>query len=157
MKNHLVIFLGLLSVLGFSCSQSRYPEALEPDEALGSFQLDSAFTIELVAAEPMVMDPVEMVFDRRGRAYVVEMEDYPFKPEPGKAKGRIRLLEEYNGDGKMAKVILFADSFYKGISVLSWKVRLTVIVVPIIIFLKYTSYYCIMENGVDALECIIER
>src|SRR3546814_11395192 len=115
------LFLGLLSVLGFSCSQSRYPEALEPDEALGSFQLDSAFTIELVAAEPMVMDPVEMVFDRRGRAYVVEMEDYPFKPEPGKAKGRIRLLEDSNGDGKMDKAILFADSLSEATSVLHWK------------------------------------
>src|SRR3546814_18892058 len=112
MKNHLVVFLGLLSVLGFSCSQSRYPEALEPDEALGSFQLDSAFTIELVAAEYMFMDPVEMVFDRRGRANAVEMEDAPLKPEPGKAKGRIRLLEDTNGDEKMYKAIIFAESLF---------------------------------------------
>ena len=34
--------------------------------------------MELVAAEPLVTDPVAMVFDENGLAHVAEMEDYPY-------------------------------------------------------------------------------
>src|SRR3546814_851221 len=67
------------------------------------------------------------------------MEDYPFKPEPGKAKGRIRLLEDSNGDGKMDKAILFADSLSEATSVLPWKDGLLVTAAPYILFLKDTT------------------
>src|SRR3546814_20257360 len=80
-----------------------------------------------------------MVFDRRVHAYVVKMDDVPFKPEPGKAKGRIRLLEDSNDDGKMDKAILFADSLSEATSVLPWKDGLLVTAAPYILFLKDTT------------------
>jgi hypothetical protein len=36
--------------------------------------------IELVAAEPLIVDPVAIAFDRRGRMFVAEYRDYPTGP-----------------------------------------------------------------------------
>jgi putative membrane-bound dehydrogenase-like protein len=69
-----------------------------PAEALASFEIADGFRIELVAAEPLVVDPVAMAFDEHGRLYVVEMRDYS---EQDKARlGRVRLLTDVDGDGK---------------------------------------------------------
>ena len=75
--------------------------------------------MELIAAEPLVMDPVAMAYDEDGRAWVVEMSDYPYtdktKDVPFQEKtadlplGRVRILEDVDGDGKFDKSYLFAD------------------------------------------------
>src|SRR5690606_28513589 len=47
---------------------------LAPADALKSFELaDDRLAIDLVAAEPDVIDPVAMAFDESGRIYVAEM------------------------------------------------------------------------------------
>ena len=76
-----------------------------PDEALASFELDPEFTIELVAAEPVVFDPVDLEFDERGRAFVLEMPGYPFLRDPGRV---VRLGDE-DGDGRYESRKVFAD------------------------------------------------
>src|SRR5207248_1475711 len=74
---------------------------LEPDEALRSFRTDQGFHIELAAAEPAVTDPIAGAFDENGRLYVAEMGDYPSPPKEGERPfGRVRLLEDTDGDGK---------------------------------------------------------
>jgi len=80
---------------------------LEPDEAIKSFQVAKGFRIELVAAEPLVTDPVAMAFDEDGRLFVVEMRDY--SEHPNDNLGRVRLLEDTDGDGRMDKSTLFAE------------------------------------------------
>src|SRR5256885_891719 len=50
--------------------------ALSPADALKSFVLPPGFRIELVAAEPLVRDPVMMAFDPRGRLWVAELAAY---------------------------------------------------------------------------------
>src|SRR5881396_1015459 len=50
--------------------------ALAPDQALKSFKLQPGFRIELVAAEPLVHDPVQIAFDPDGRLWVLEMRGY---------------------------------------------------------------------------------
>src|SRR6266540_1835253 len=57
---------------------------LSPEEALRSFRIVPGFAIELVAAEPLVIDPVAMAFDEDGRMWVVEMRDYPFSSDRDK-------------------------------------------------------------------------
>ncbi|MFS8617269.1 MAG: dehydrogenase [Solitalea sp.] len=136
--NPATVFL-LFTLTAASCTSGHYPDALEAEEALGSFQLDSAFRIELFASEPLVMDPVELVFERPGRAYVVEMEDYPFKPAPGEEKGRIRLVEDTDGDGRADTSFVFADRLSEVTSVLPWKGGLLVTTAPYILFLKDTT------------------
>ena len=53
-------------------------QPLEPDQALASFAAKDGFQLQLVAAEPLVTDPVAGAFDEDGRLYVVEMNDYPY-------------------------------------------------------------------------------
>ena len=69
--------------------------------------------MELIAAEPLVVDPVDMAYDEDGRAYVVEMRDYPYPEEKNTAPtvfpGTVRLIEDVDGDGKFDKSTVFAD------------------------------------------------
>lgn len=74
---HFIYSLGLISLACISCEEQRYPDGLSPEKALESFQLRDGFKIELFAAEPHAQDPVEMVFDENGNAFVAEMPDYP--------------------------------------------------------------------------------
>src|SRR5437588_179103 len=41
----------------------------EPDKALATFQIKNGFRIELVAAEPLVVDPIALAFDENGRLF----------------------------------------------------------------------------------------
>ncbi len=77
-----------------------------------TFKLAPGFRIELVASEPLVEDPVAVAFDPDGRIWVVEMRG--FMPDvDGKGEdqpvGRIVVLEDTDGDGKMDKRTVFAD------------------------------------------------
>src|SRR5256885_17132381 len=59
-------------------SASQPPKGpLAPREELATFQVAKGFKVELVAAEPEVIDPVAMAFDEDGRLFVVEMRGYP--------------------------------------------------------------------------------
>ena len=49
---------------------------VEPDKVLDTFRIKQGFRLELVAHEPMVVDPIQMAFDEDGRLYVVEMRWY---------------------------------------------------------------------------------
>ncbi|MDX1618316.1 MAG: c-type cytochrome, partial [Balneolaceae bacterium] len=53
---------------------------LHPDEALERFQLEEGFRIELVASEPMVIDPIAMDIDADGRLWVINMPSYNRMP-----------------------------------------------------------------------------
>jgi putative heme-binding domain-containing protein len=66
------------------------------------------FTVEVVAAEPDVVNPVAMFIDEKGRFWITESFEYPRK-EPGPGKDRIRVLEDTNGDGKVDKATTFAE------------------------------------------------
>ncbi len=49
---------------------------LSPTEALAAFAVAPGFNIELVAAEPLVEDPVAITWDEAGSLYVVEMRGF---------------------------------------------------------------------------------
>src|SRR6266568_5607137 len=66
----------------------KFPPVAARD-ALNTFQLRKGFRLELVAAEPLVTDPIAFAFDEDGRLFVVEMNDYP---DHKQHRGRIRRL-----------------------------------------------------------------
>lgn len=85
---------------------------LTPEEALHTFEIEEGFRIELVASEPLIHDPVAMDFDEKGRIWVAEMQSYMPGIE-GKGEdwqiGRIVILEDQDGDGKMDHSKVFLD------------------------------------------------
>ena len=69
--------------------------------AFRSITLRAGFKIQLAAAEPLVTDPVAIAFDADGRLYVAE--------QPGNGlQGRIKLLEDTDGDGIFDSSFTFA-------------------------------------------------
>lgn len=84
--------------------------ALSPDEAQAKFTTPPGFEVRLFAAEPMVVNPVAMTWDERGRLWVVELYEYPMgAPEGQKPRDRIKILEDTDADGKADKVHVWAD------------------------------------------------
>ena len=86
-------------------------KALSPEESMKRIQLDGDYEVQLVASEPLVLDPVEVTWDEKGRMYVADMRDYPLgPPNPGDPwLSRIQLLTDEDGDGRMDKAVTFAD------------------------------------------------
>src|SRR5205809_1027447 len=68
---------------------------LSPKDEQATFRIVKGFTVDLVASEPDVVDPVAMAFDEDGRLYVVEMLGYPNEGvATGKvSSGRIKVFE----------------------------------------------------------------
>lgn len=95
---------------------------LTPEDALRQFQHHPAVRVELVAAEPQIVDPVSIAFDSRGRLWAAEMSDYPNGPLPGeRPRSRIRLLEDRDGDGRFETSHVFADGLLFATGVLPWR------------------------------------
>lgn len=128
-----LVWIPLLLALGCGSVQSP-PHS--PEEALSTFALPESFRIELVAAEPDVIDPVAMAFDAQGRLYVVEMRDYPYHPEP---QGRVKRLEDRDGDGRYEQVSIFAEGLSLPNGVMPWKDGVLVTAAPDILFLSDTD------------------
>ncbi len=82
--------------------------ALSPEEAIQKMTVPPGFSVELVAAEPDIMNPVAMTFDERGRVWVTESFEYP-RREPGPGRDRVKVLEDTDGDGRADKVTVFAE------------------------------------------------
>jgi putative membrane-bound dehydrogenase-like protein len=110
---------------------------LEPDAALKAFQLEAGLRIELVAAEPLVIDPVAFAFDPAGRLYVAEGRGYPDPLEGGGTTlGRIALLEDTDGDGRYDRRTEFATGlgYVNGLAL--WRGGVFVTAAPDILYLK---------------------
>src|ERR1700733_8737821 len=74
-------------------AQDRPPgPALSPQEAMKRMVLPPGFSVELVAAEPDLINPVSMTFDERGRIWVTESIEYP-RHDAGPGRDRIKVLE----------------------------------------------------------------
>jgi putative membrane-bound dehydrogenase-like protein len=125
--------LALVAVPAFPQEEPKSP--LSPREALKTFRVPEGFKVDLVAAEPDLMDPVAMAFDENGRIYVAEMADYPLGPP----SGRIKLLESTRGDGVYDKCTTFATNVPYPNGVMPWKGGVLVTAAPDILYLKDTQ------------------
>jgi putative membrane-bound dehydrogenase-like protein len=115
-------------------------QPLSPAEGLKTIQVPDGFTVDLVASEPQVLDPVAFDWDSRGRLWVAEMADYPMGVD-GKngAGGRVRLLEDKDGDGHYETGTLFADGLNFPNGILTWRDGVIVTAAPDILFLRDTD------------------
>ncbi len=109
----------------------------EAENSLSAFSIREGFAIQLVAAEPLVTDPVAMAFDEHGRLYVVEMVGYSEHRED--RLGRVRLLEDNDGDGVFDRATIFADNLAWPTAVACYDGGVFVGATPDILYLKDTD------------------
>ncbi len=117
-----------------TCASAAIPRS--PADELKSFQLaDTNLVVELVAAEPAIRAPVAIAWDADARLYVAEMTDYPSGP----ISGRIRLLEDRDGDGRYEHSQIFATNLAFPNGMMPWKNGILVTAAPDIWFLADTN------------------
>ena len=75
---HLALTLGLLASGHLSSQTGEVPPApvLAPSEALERFSIAPGFSLHLVAAEPLIEDPVAIAWDETGNLYAAEMRGF---------------------------------------------------------------------------------
>ncbi len=91
--------------------QEGYGSGLSPKDALARMEAPEGFSVDLLAAEPQVTQPIAMNFDARGRLWVIEGHTYPVR-EPGnynEGKDRILIFEDGDGDGTFETRKVFAE------------------------------------------------
>ena len=121
---------------GKQSSQGKPPA----ETALGSFKLNKNLVIELVAAEPLVRDPVAIDFGADGRLWVAEMPDYSHEiDEEFEQHGMVKALVDRNGDGRFDGATVFADGLRFPTDVKVWRDGVIVCDAPDVIFLRDTN------------------
>lgn len=127
-------------------SDARYddlkmPPPLSPEESLKALHVRPGMKVEVVAAEPLIVDPVAFDWGPDGRLWVIEMRDYPsgitWKKEGdefGKPGGQVKVLTDVDGDGRYDKAATFLDElpFPTGIKV--WRKGVLVTAAPEILY-----------------------
>jgi putative membrane-bound dehydrogenase-like protein len=120
-----------------------------PEKAKATFRCLDGFRMQLLAAEPLVTDPVAMCYDEDGRAYVAEMNDYPYtdakthqawKENTTDAPiGKVRLLVDTDGDGVFDKSTIFAEGLSWPTGVVCYKGGVFVCATPDVWYFKDTD------------------
>lgn len=131
---YLLFSIALLGTIG--CGDSNSPFSSSARKDLSTFRISKDFKIELVASEPIVRDPVDMMIDEYGRMYVVEMTGVPFNKS---GIGKVVLLSDTNGDGKMDKRTVFADSLILPTGIMRWKKGVIVTDPPNVYYMEDTD------------------
>jgi putative membrane-bound dehydrogenase-like protein len=129
-----------------SALQEHRIPATAPENVQETFRVVDDFEMQLLAAEPMVVDPVAVAYDENGVAYVAEMRDYPYADaetaedwaeQTNQAPlGRIRVLEDTDGDGRFDESVVFADSLSWPTGIAVWQGGVYVTAAPHIWYLK---------------------
>ncbi len=89
--------------------QDGYGSGLSPKEALERMKVPEGFSVDLIAAEPQITQPIAMCFDARGRIWAIEGHTYPVRAPEGKGKDRIVIFEDTTGDGAFDTRKVFAE------------------------------------------------
>ncbi|MEM7144266.1 MAG: PVC-type heme-binding CxxCH protein [Verrucomicrobiota bacterium] len=84
----------------------------DPASELENFELLPGFEANLFAAEPMLANPIHMVWDSRGRLWVACSWAYPQLKPGDVADDKIIILEDTDNDGRADKSTVFADGLY---------------------------------------------
>jgi len=117
------------------------PSPVEPEDSLKYLEIDPGLAVELVAAEPDVIDPVAAAFDEHGQLWVVEMTDYPNGPKANEPPlSRIRVLSPLeNQPGRFGNAVTFAEKLLFANGLMLWKGGVIVTADASVLYLKDTD------------------
>jgi putative membrane-bound dehydrogenase-like protein len=143
-----ILFSGLLA-LGAAANASTNAPVSEPAQSppavqaastnpVPGFIVKKGFHLEKVADESLVEDPGAMAFDESGRLFVVEMRDFPGGSDATPHVGRVRLLEDTNGDGTFDTSSVYADNLALPSAIACFDGGVFVASAPDILYLKDT-------------------
>ncbi|HKS35850.1 MAG TPA: neutral/alkaline non-lysosomal ceramidase N-terminal domain-containing protein [Verrucomicrobiae bacterium] len=119
---------------------AELPPPKSPDEALAAFRMKPGFRTELVAAEPLIVDPAAIDWGADGKLWVCEMHDYPAGLDGNwKPGGRVKFLKDTNGDGRYDNSTLFLDNLPFPTGVTAWNKGVLVCAAPDIIYAEDTN------------------
>lgn len=90
-------------------SQEEMARGGPAKEAVARMKVPAGFAVDLIAAEPDIVQPIAMCFDARGRIWVAEGMTYPTGAPEGQGKDRIVILEDADGDGSFETRKIFAE------------------------------------------------
>ncbi|MCS7091379.1 MAG: HEAT repeat domain-containing protein [Verrucomicrobiota bacterium] len=130
----IALVTGILILSVFAAAQS-----LDTNNWTQEFRVSPGFQVQLVAAEPLVYDPVAITFDANGRLFVAEHRDFPEADTAPPHLGRIRLLTDTDGDGRMDVSHDFAEGLAAPSALYCWRDGILVAASHQIIFCQDTN------------------
>jgi putative membrane-bound dehydrogenase-like protein len=106
-----------------------------PEQVLQSLHVAEGFVVDLVAAEPLIRDPVAIQFGTEGELWVCQMGDYPTGIDGQfTAGGEIRRLTDTDQDGRFDHASVFLKGVPFPTGVLPWRDGILVCAAPDILF-----------------------
>ena len=96
----------------FTPTEPDEPPVLSPQDALQSFAMAPGYALQLVAAEPLVQDPILMEFDGDGRLWVMELPGWAHNlamENSLEPVNRLVVLDDTDNDGVFDKRAVFLD------------------------------------------------
>jgi putative membrane-bound dehydrogenase-like protein len=116
------------------------PPPLSPEQSLRAIHVRPGFKVELVAAEPLVQDPIAFEWGADGKLWVVEMGDYPLGIDgKGKPGGKVLFLQDTNNDGIYDKSTVFLEGLNFPTGVIPWRKGVIVSAAPEIFYAEDTD------------------
>lgn len=111
------------------------PPAKSPAASLAAIHTRPGLTVDLAAAEPLVVDPVAIDWGPDGKLWVVEMRDYPMGRDGNwKPGGVIKFLEDTDGDGRYDRATVFLEDLPFPTGVTAWGKGALICAAPDIIY-----------------------
>jgi putative membrane-bound dehydrogenase-like protein len=98
------------------------PPMRSPKDSLEAMLPRPGFSVELVAAEPLIESPASFDWDAQGRLWVVEMRDYPSGMDgKGKPGGVVKILTDRDGDGHYDEAQTFLEDLPFPTGIFPWR------------------------------------
>ncbi|MCA9264697.1 MAG: c-type cytochrome [Planctomycetales bacterium] len=134
-STHTLFLVLLVNCLFAATTGAQEVPPLAPDQARQAIHVRAGYRVELLAAEPLVQDPVAIDWGIDGKLWVAEMADYPLGLDgQGKPGGRVRYLEDLDGDGVYDRSTLFLEGLSFPNGIMAWNAGVLITAAPAILY-----------------------